>query len=75
MSRRGGREEEKLKKRKKGVKEQKKQGRDATTGPYKGDKGNTHRQNDKDNRKQEWSLCQQTYKNSEMSGNCDRVFH
>lgn len=50
---RGGRKTQKEKK----VKEQKKQGQDATTGTYKEDKGDTHRQRDEDNGKQEWSLC------------------
>lgn len=30
---------------------------DTTTGIYKGDNRDTYRHRDKDNRKQEWSLC------------------
>lgn len=48
--------------REKNLKREKGQGTEETreetkTGIYKGDKGDTYRHRDKDNRKQEWSLC------------------
>lgn len=56
INRTGGRGRSKTQKDR-NVKEQKKQGEDTMTGIHKGDKGDTYRRGDKENKKQKWSLC------------------